>query len=111
MTYVRALTGPGSVFDGPKGLPVKSISDGTLKNTVLAAEAAESVPWTKPDELEVKPDGPAPKLGSLPTKRASLLFADGTVVTVDTDTLSPEQLRALVTRAGSEKIDRSSLAK
>jgi WD40 repeat protein len=109
MTYVRAFVGPGTVFDGREGLPVGKITDGTVA-TVVAAEAAESVPWTEPADLDFAADTPRPVLGSLPTGRASLLFADGVVLTVDRTRLKPEQLRALITRAGGETIDRSTLA-
>src|SRR5262249_31326264 len=36
--------------------------DGT-SNTILVAEAAEAVPWTKPADLYYEPDMPLPKLG------------------------------------------------
>jgi hypothetical protein len=36
--------------------------DGT-SNTILLAEAAEAVPWTKPADLYYEPDMPLPKLG------------------------------------------------
>jgi hypothetical protein len=39
-----------------------SIHDGT-SNTILAVEAAEAVPWTKPDELEYDRSKPLPRLG------------------------------------------------
>jgi WD40 repeat protein len=109
ITYVRAFVGPGTAFDGRDGLAVNKITDGTV-STVIAAEAAESVPWTKPADLDFTPNGPSPALGSLSTGRASLLFADGAFVTVDRNRLKPEQLRALITRAGGEVVDRSTLA-
>ena len=34
-------------------------------NTLLIAEAAEAVPWTKPADMEVADDRPLPRLGGL----------------------------------------------
>ena len=51
-----------------KGVPTRipgSIPDGTA-NTILVVEAAEAVPWTKPEDLEYDPNGPLPKLGDTP---------------------------------------------
>jgi hypothetical protein len=108
-TYVQAFVGPGTAFDPRETVTISKITDGTV-STVLAAEAAESVPWTKPADQVFSPNDPPPRLGSLPSGRVSLLFADGAVVTVDRNRLKPEQLRALITRAGGESIDRSTLA-
>ncbi len=98
--------GPGTAFDAREGLPASRITDG-LASTLLIAEAADSVPWTRPSDLVVKPEGPLPRLGSLPTGRVSLLFADGTVSSVPGTRLGSERLRALITPAGGETIDRS----
>jgi len=38
---------------------IRSITDGT-SNTVLIVPAAESVPWTKPEELTYDPNGRLP---------------------------------------------------
>jgi hypothetical protein len=57
-----AITGPGTVFQDRDGTSFKEITDGTV-NTLLLAEAKRSIPWTKPEDIEYKPDGAVPKLG------------------------------------------------
>src|SRR5262249_53007604 len=69
-TYLRVFTGPNTPFDparvrpGPSALGPRfaDFLDGT-SNTFLVAEAAESVPWSKPEELSVDSKKPLPKLG------------------------------------------------
>jgi hypothetical protein len=89
-TYYRSFTGPdtvmppatprpgsgGQVIAGGVGL--FNITDGT-SNTILVAEAAEPVIWTKPDELPFDKTKP-PKIGGV-------AFKDGAnVVMCDTST-------------------------
>src|SRR5262249_26830235 len=99
----------GTAFDSREGVPASQDTDG-LATTVLVAEAAESVIWTKPADLVFATNGPAPRLGSLPTGRVSLLFVNGLFSTVPGGWLDSGKLRALITRAGGEIIDRSSLS-
>src|SRR5262249_36319169 len=53
----------GSVFEPQQGglTLSRSFPDGA-SNTILLAEAAEAVPWTKPGDLHYEPDLPLPKL-------------------------------------------------
>jgi hypothetical protein len=65
-TYYRVfVSGPASraqaAFTRGKARFFRWISD--QDHTILVAEAADAVPWTKPDELEYDPTGPLPKLG------------------------------------------------
>ncbi|MFO0950294.1 MAG: protein kinase [Isosphaeraceae bacterium] len=100
-TYFRALTGPGTMFDGPDGSPLDQASDGAGQ-TLLIVEAGEPVPWTKPDELVYNPDGPLPKLGGLGYKQGvETIFVDGGVHVLPRD-LSTTVLRKLITRAGGD---------
>jgi hypothetical protein len=101
--------GPRAVFQsGQPGPRFESITD-VKGNTILIAEAAEAVPWTKPDELVYHTDGPVPKLG---THFRNFFFpdvffvtlADGSVRRYPMD-LPEEKLRALITANGGEQID------
>jgi hypothetical protein len=47
--------------------------------TLLAAEAGEPVPWTKPDDLPYDPNKPLPKLGGLFSDGYHVVFCDGSV--------------------------------
>jgi hypothetical protein len=108
-TYYRAFTGKDAVFTtqfpGPpgqfaRGRRLTDIKDG-LSNTVMVAEAAEAVIWTKPDELVFDPKGPLPKLGGIFREGANLLRCDGKVIFL-TDP-SPTLLKAIITPSGNER--------
>ena len=63
----------------------------------------KAVPWTKPDELELKPNGPPPKVGGVYRTGLHILFCDGSVRWVD-GTIPPDTLRAFITRDGGEVV-------
>jgi prepilin-type processing-associated H-X9-DG protein len=64
-------------------------------------EAANGVPWTKPDDLPFDPNGPLPALGGQFRSGFNVLYADGSVKPIPRDT--PEAtLKALITRNGGE---------
>lgn len=110
-TFVRGFTATGDGFGGalflapqkpPTGLPagtpirglrVTSITDGT-SNTLMLAEAAEAVPWTRPGEMECDPAKPLPMLG--PVRGGFLgVMVDGTV-RLFPETLSHASLRVVI---------------
>ena len=101
-THYLGISGPGTLFGAPKGLPMAAITDGT-SNTVLVAEAANPVPWTKPEDLDFQPGMPTPKLGTLVGKHA-VVFCDGSAKLLPT-TIPDQTLRALATIQGGEAID------
>src|SRR5262249_26723939 len=82
-TFYPVIVGPGSVFERP------GVKFADLKNpsaTFLIVEAAEPVPWTKPDELDYPPDGPVPRLGGIMRDgRFRVAMADGRVFHYRTD--------------------------
>jgi hypothetical protein len=85
-TFYRVFTGTNTVFPEPAvkvpggpspGTTISAIFDGT-SNTLLIVEAAEAVPWTKPEELPN--DAKAlPKLGAALPDRFYAAMADGSV--------------------------------
>ncbi|MBA4062321.1 MAG: hypothetical protein C0501_01180 [Isosphaera sp.] len=93
------------------GRNIVGIHDGS-SNTLMAAEAAEPVEWTRPDDLPfrdlapanlpgVKDLPPVPKLGSVFPGGFHALMCDGSVRFFP-DTLSETTLRALISVSGGE---------
>jgi hypothetical protein len=112
-TFYQAFVGPGAAFEvqpmpaqkpfGARGMRlVADFPDGT-SNTLLVAEAAEAVPWTKPADLVYDPKGPLPKLGGLFAPGYNVLFGDASVRFFSRP-LPNDLLNALITRAGNEAI-------
>ncbi len=82
-TCFLVFTGPNTPFDSTRRKPgigprLTEFTDGT-SNTLLVVESAETVPWTKPDDLVVDPKKPLPKLGGSSPDAFLALFADGSV--------------------------------
>lgn len=86
-------------FPGEKW-SITGITDG-LSNTIMIAEAADPVVWTKPDALVVAEDGKLPRLGGVFPGGFNVLFGDGSVRFVK-DTIDPKTLKALITANGGE---------
>ena len=97
------FVGKDAPFDGTIGprFPA-TFTDGT-SNTFLVAEAAEAVPWTKPQDIPF--DGKAvPKLGGLFADGFHAAMADGTVRFVPKGA-EANAIRAAITPRGGEAID------
>ena len=60
---IRERLHPGGPF-GKMGLRFIDISTVTSE-TILFAEGAKPVPWTKPEDLVIAPDRPLPALGGI----------------------------------------------
>ncbi len=101
LTRYQVFVGPGTAFeDRPQGVRILDFSDGT-SNTLLVVEAANGVPWTKPEDLPFDPNGPLPPLGGQFRGIFLAAYADGACKPVPRDT--PEAtLKALITRNGGE---------
>lgn len=107
-TYYQVFTGPDTVFNGAKKMKFTDIADGT-SNTLLAAEAKDSVIWTKPDDLTVPKDkDKLPAVGGFFSNGFNVLFCDGSVRFVSLK-VSPELFRSIITPAGGEGVDRDKL--
>lgn len=92
------------VFDGDMNQRFVRIDRGT-SNTILVVEAAESVPWTKPDELPFPVQGTMEsQLGMSGKNRYTVLMADGTVRIFTKGQVSDKALRDAITIDGQEKL-------
>jgi hypothetical protein len=108
-THYRVFTGPGTVFEGTKGMRAAAITDGT-SNTILMVEASEGVPWTKPDDLPYDAKKALPKLGGLFKDGFHIGMADGSVRFVR-HPVNEQMLRAAITANGGEAIDLDKLGR
>jgi hypothetical protein len=60
-TFIQVIRGPGTPFERP-GLKTENLNK-RAGSTFLIVEAAKPVIWSKPEDLEYRPDGPLPELG------------------------------------------------
>jgi hypothetical protein len=89
-------------FLKPGGMQLAAIADGT-SNTLMVAEAAKPVVWTKPDDMEF--DGKTvPKLGGMFDGDFHAVFCDGFVRKLPKK-LDADVLKAIITVAGGEVVD------
>ncbi|WP_020472217.1 DUF1559 family PulG-like putative transporter [Zavarzinella formosa] len=123
-TYVRAFATPGAVMERipperymrrgnlqPRpAYGLDEISDGA-SNTIFCIEAGESVEWTKPDDLTWDIGQPLPALGGdRGTNEFIVVLSDGFVRPFK-KSIAPEQLKALITISGGEKVNVEDLIK
>jgi hypothetical protein len=87
---------------------ITRIADGT-RNTILIAEAARAVPWTKPEDLPYAGDLPVPALSHAVPGMVFVCMADGEVRAVSHRAKSAD-VRALITSFGGEAVDPDDLA-
>jgi hypothetical protein len=82
LTPYQVLVGPGTAFERPDlrldPFGAEGFPRGAAQ-TILVVEAADPVPWTKPEDLSYDPEGPLPKVGGLVGNGFHALVADGTV--------------------------------
>ena len=99
----RNAAGPSAIFrDGSPGRSMIGITDGN-SNTILVVEAAEAVPWTKPEGLQYDAGKPLPKLGCYFRGGFNALLADGST-RFFRDSMREATLRAYITADGGEVI-------
>jgi type II secretory pathway pseudopilin PulG len=108
LTHFRVFVGGGAMFEwdkktglGPETEQKAGLGDGS-QNTIMVIEAAEAVPWSKPEELEYDPRRPLPALGPSFRDLFLVLLADGSVRPFNKGGLNETTLRAAITRNGGE---------
>ncbi len=99
-THYQGFVGKGAFFDGPKGVKIADIPDGT-SNTIMLVEAKDPVPWTKPDDVPFDQGKLLPKVGGLFHQFFQAAMCDGSVRSVTTS-IKEDTLRAAITRNGGE---------
>lgn len=107
VTDYLVITGPGTMFDGDKGMSIAGVRDG-LSNTILVVEVSGAdIHWMEPRDLEKQKidfsPNPLPgrSLHSAHHGGSNVGFADSHVQFLP-DSTSPEVIRALITPAGDE---------
>jgi hypothetical protein len=101
-TYYQAFVGPNAIFDPQMPTRFSSIVDGT-SNTLMLAEAAEAVPWTKPEDLTFGPARSMPRLGDPNRQRFNVVFGDGAVKSFGKNP-DPAVLRLLIDRQDGQMV-------
>jgi hypothetical protein len=104
-TYV-VPAGAGTVFDRPEGTTFKEITDGTSKTIMLVEVPPErAVEWTKPADWQVDLEHPLQGVERTDRDYVTAAWCDGSGSVIPTD-VEPDRLRAILTRAGREVVDR-----
>ena len=95
-TYYQGIVGPGSLFDGEEGTRIADVTS-EASPTLMVVEAADPVPWTKPEDVPYDEDGPLPEFGGHSSDGVYIGLADGSVRFLSRK-LAPGTLRALIRR-------------
>ncbi len=103
-TPYRVFHENGALWDSdPKRrIAIDKIPDGSA-NTIMIAESTVQVPWAQFNEHPFDPNGPLPELGRASRNTFFLAMADGSVRVVK-KSVSPNILRAALTREGGEQL-------
>jgi prepilin-type processing-associated H-X9-DG protein len=95
-THYQGFYGKGAFFEGKNGIRIPDITDGT-SNTLMVAEAANAVPWSKPEDMAYDPAKPLPKVGGLFEGGFNAAFCDGSVRFLSA-AIKPATLHLLIQR-------------
>ena len=114
-TNAVVIVGPDTAFPGSRSTRLEDFKDGQ-ENTILLTEIGNStIPWLAPRDLSVETmsfrvqDKQKPSISSVSWRQPYVVFADRLTTFSLSDTLSPDELRALTTIAGGEPVTRESL--
>ncbi|HXT60369.1 MAG TPA: DUF1559 domain-containing protein [Pirellulales bacterium] len=107
-SYV-GVSGPGTLFDGPKSARFPDITDGTSNTLTVVEFAGGGVNWMEPRDLDASqlagivspPDGK--NISSYHPGGANAAFADGSVRFLSA-AINVQVLRALTTISGGESV-------
>jgi hypothetical protein len=102
-TFYQVFYGKNAAFEGKAGVGIADFTDGT-SNTILMAESATDVPWTKPEDIPFDAAKKVPKLGGISKGGFQTLFADGSVRFIS-EMVEEKTLKAMITRNGGEVIN------
>jgi RNA polymerase sigma factor (sigma-70 family) len=102
-TAWQRWSGVGTAFEPDNKLNFNDLTDGT-SNTIFLAEAEETVPWTKPADLEFDANKPLPKLGTRFGNEHQVVMLDGSSRSWPA-TAKEAMLKAFITRAGGEVVE------
>jgi hypothetical protein len=100
-TVYQVFAGPGTAFEPGKQLKFLDTTDG-LSNTLFAVEATSAVPWTKPADIPFDPKADVPGFGKAYADMPLGALLDGSVRTLNLGKLTPQTLKAAITRNGGE---------
>ncbi|APZ91950.1 DUF1559 domain-containing protein [Fuerstiella marisgermanici] len=115
LTSYLAPTGPGTAFNGPDGIPISAIKDGSSNSLMVLEACGSNVIWTEPRDQPVSTatmdiNGPGPQPGrsdslasSYHSDGAQVALADGSVRFVSEST-DARVLRALLSIDGGEEL-------
>lgn len=103
-TYYQVFVGPHAAFEKHEFMRFPASFPDGLSNTLLIVEAANPVPWTKPEDLHFAPDEPIPELGGPFPGLFHSAFADGAVCAISKK-IDPGTLRNAIMRDDGQVVN------
>jgi hypothetical protein len=97
-TLFQVFVGKGTPFEDNRDWRFKDIP--RMSNTILIAEAARPVLWTKPEDLPYDENRSVPDLGAIFPGQFHVVFADGTCIPGRKD-VAEIDLRSAILRSGN----------
>jgi hypothetical protein len=98
-TKTQVITGPNTLFEGPKGI---AGLDKERKTILLAHLSTDGVYWTKPADVVYAADKPLPNFYGKYQDRMQVLLTDGTYRSIDRS-MNEKDIRALIERSDKPK--------